>query len=61
MKLLMCNCQHCKSGRSLSRAGKLYKTVIRQKRSGARQRVRCMLRDGNYDAMPERVYIGYTD
>lgn len=61
MKLLMCHCQHCKSGRSLSRAGKFYATVVRQRRSGKRVEVRRRLRSGRYDDLPTAAYIGYTD
>ncbi len=57
MKLLMCNCNQCKAGRK--RKGT--RTVIKQKRSGVKSKVRQELKKGKFDDLPTKVYIGYTD
>lgn len=58
MKLLMCNCTMCKYGRKHSPATR---RMIRSKRKVARSKVKNMLRFGEYDLLPNSVYIGYTD
>ncbi len=57
MKLLMCGCRQCKAGRK--RKG--VRTSIKRKRSRARSEVRVGLKTGEFDDLPTKVYIGYTD
>lgn len=55
MKLLLCPCRACKRRR------RLWNPVIKSRIKGARQRVRHALRTGQYEGLPEKLYIGYTD
>ena len=57
MKLLMCGCRQCKAGRK--RKG--VRTSIKRKRSRARSEVRVGLKTGEFDDLPTKIYIGYTD
>lgn len=58
MKILLCNCRIC---RYVRRNGKEQDSRIRHLRKGARSRVRCLLVQGKYDSLPEKIAIGYTD
>ena len=57
MKLLMCQCRHCKRGRK----GQRERYRIKHMRSAARSEARKRLRNGEYDALPVAVAVGYTD
>ena len=57
MKLLMCGCSDCKAGRKRNGV----RTSIKRKRSNARSKVRVGLKTGEFDNLPTKVYIGYTD
>lgn len=55
MKLLMCNCIQCKSGRHK------WKQYIKARQHSARSLVKVKLRRGEIDNLPTKIYIGYTD
>lgn len=57
MKLLLCHCSHCKHGRHRGP----HDAMVRQKAKRAKSDVRAMIRKGDYDKLPQRVAIGYTD
>lgn len=56
MKLLICRCQQCKHGRK-----HIHDRQVKDKVQGAKARVRAMLKRGEYEELPTRVEIGYTD
>jgi hypothetical protein len=57
MKLLMCHCMYCKHGRQKGP----WDAMVKQKKTRARMKVKQLLRDGEYDNLPVKVAIGYTD
>lgn len=57
MKLLLCHCSYCKHGRHRGP----HDAMVRQKAKRAKSDVRAMIRKGEYEKLPQRVAIGYTD
>ena len=55
MKLLMCNCRWCKSGRHR------WRQHIKARKHSARSIVKVKLKRGETDSLPTKIYIGYTD
>jgi hypothetical protein len=57
MKIVVCHCQHCKHGRQYGP----HDASVRQKGKSKRAKVRAMLRVGEYEKLPVKVAVGYTD
>lgn len=57
MKLCMCNCRYCKAGRHSSWS----QYMITHKKRAARHLVKARLKKGEYENLPEKIGIPYTD
>lgn len=56
MKLAMCSCNACRSGRHH------WRSMIKSKKRAARHKAKAALRNGaDEGVLPVRVKIGYTD
>ena len=55
MKLALCGCRTCRRGR------RAYHSITRSKVKAARATVHRLLHVGEYERLPERVVVGYTD
>ena len=57
MKLLMCSCYMCKTRRK----NNWNKHFIKHRKKSAKSKVRAMLKFLDWENLPTKVYIGYTD
>ena len=55
MKPLFCHCSQCRHGRYR------HKWLFRQKIRSGRRTVKTLLRRGEVERLPEKVYVGYVD
>jgi hypothetical protein len=57
MKLKMCNCKYCRWVRHRS---KWERYKINHAKKSARQKVKILLRKGEFDKLPEAIWIPYN-
>lgn len=57
MKLVFCSCKWCKAGRDCS----WNRAMIRTIKKGARHKVKQAIKKGDYDNLPVKIGVPYTD